>query len=95
MAEVIFYDAIGDIRFEHGVFRIDFVSISPTKRDKENKPVLEHRQQVIMPPDGFLRSFATMERVVKRLVETGVIKQTSSQKDEEATNSNEAPPSFS
>lgn len=96
MHEEIFADGIGEITLEHGVFRIDLVTISPTKRGKDKKPTLEFRQRIIMPPDGFLRSFASMERVVKKLVETGAIKRGESQKDDQEISTQKiTPPSFS
>jgi hypothetical protein len=96
MNEEVFADGIGEISFEHGVFRIDLVSISATKRDKENKPVLEFKQRILMPPDGFLRSFSSMERIIKRLVDAGAIKRAEPQKEAEKTTTDEVkPPSFS
>ena len=96
MSEELFSDGIGEISFEHGVFRIDLVSISPVRRNKDNKPALEFRQRIIMPPDGFLRSFASMESIIKRLVETGAIKRTETQKaDEKSAVTEKIPPSFS
>ena len=54
--------------------RIDLVSLSPSKQDAEGKPQLEFRQRIVMPPDGFLRSFSAMEDLVKKLVDAGVVK---------------------
>lgn len=96
MSEELFADGIGEISFEHGIFRIDLVSISATKRDKDNKPVLEFKQRIVMPPDGFLHSFTSMERVIKRLVDAGAIKRAEPHKDTEKTTTDEVkPPSFS
>ena len=96
MSEEVFADGIGEISFEHGVFRIDLVSISATKKGKDNKPVLQFKQRIVMPPDGFLRSFASMERVIKRLVDAGAIKRAEPQKETEKKATDEvSPPSFS
>lgn len=96
MAEDLFADAIGDIKFENGVFRIDLVSISPTKVDKDKKPVFEFKQRIIMPPEGFLRSFAIMEQAVKKLVDRGVLKKVeSTQEKDSSAPAKGVPPSFS
>ena len=34
----------------------------------------EPRERIIMPPDGFLRSFSAMEDLVKQLVAAGLVK---------------------
>lgn len=96
MNEEIFSDGIAEISFEHGVFRLNLVSISPTKRDENNKPTLMFRQRIIMPVEGFLRSFASMERVVKKLIEEGHIKRNQPENgQEELQATTQTPPSFS
>ncbi|MEE2642141.1 MAG: hypothetical protein VX768_16045 [Planctomycetota bacterium] len=70
----IFADGMGEITLSGGMVRIDLVSLSPTKQDAEGKPQLEFRQRIVMPPDGFLRSFSAMEDLVKKLVDAGVVK---------------------
>ena len=70
----IFADGMAEITLSGGMVRIDLCSLSPSKQDKEGKPQLEFRQRIIMPPDGFLRSFSAMEDLVKKLVDAGVVK---------------------
>lgn len=95
MDQEIFADAIGEIRFENGVFRIDLVSIAPPK-DNINSPAMVFKQRIVMPPEGFVRSFATMEKVVKKMLESGVIKRQEPKKDApEIKESAPTPPSFS
>jgi hypothetical protein len=69
-----FADGIGEITLSGGMVRMDLVTLVGSQNDPENKPRLEFSQRVIMPPDGFLRSFSAMENLVKQLVEAGLVK---------------------
>ncbi|MGQ0664716.1 MAG: hypothetical protein ACT4P2_14290 [Pseudomonadota bacterium] len=69
-----FADGIGEISITGGVVRIDFVSLQPVKADAGAKPVPVVRQRIIMPPDGFLHAFSTMENLVRQLEKTGAVK---------------------
>ncbi|MEC9094186.1 MAG: hypothetical protein VX438_15865 [Planctomycetota bacterium] len=70
----VFADGMGEITLSGGMVRIDLVSLSSSKQDEQGKPQLEFRQRIVMPPDGFLRSFSAMEDLVKKLVDAGVVK---------------------
>ena len=52
---------------------MDLVSLVGSQNESE-KPRLEFSQRVVMPPDGFLRSFSAMENLVKQLIEAGLVK---------------------
>lgn len=80
----VFADGMGEITLSGGMVRIDLVSFSPTKQDAEGRPQLEFRQRIVMPPDGFLRSFSAMEDLVKKLVDAGVVKTRDGQPDASA-----------
>lgn len=69
----IFADGIGEIVLSGGMVRMDLVALTGHKRDQE-EPKLEFRQRLVMPPDGFLRSFSAMEDLVKQLIKAGLIK---------------------
>lgn len=70
----VFADGIGEITLSGGMVRMDLVTLVGSQNDPENKPRLEFSQRVIMPPDGFLRSFSAMENLVKQLVDAGLVK---------------------
>ncbi len=70
----IFADGIGEITLSGGMVRMDLVSLVGSQKDSENKPKLEFSQRIVMPPDGFLRSFSAMENLVKQLIEAGLVK---------------------
>lgn len=70
----IFADGIGEITLAGGMVRMDLVSLVGTQNSEEDKPRLEPTQRIVMPPDGFLRSFSAMENLVKQLIEAGLVK---------------------
>ena len=70
----VFADGMGEISLTGGIVRIDLMSLSSTK-NSEGQPLLELRQRIVMPPDGFLRSFNAMEDLMKKLIKAGVVKQ--------------------
>lgn len=67
-------DGIGEITLSGGMVRMDLVTLQGSQKDPENKPKLELSQRIIMPPDGFLRSFSAMENLVKQLIDAGLVK---------------------
>ena len=87
----IFADGMGEITLSGGMVRIDLVSLSPTKQDAEGKPQLDFRQRIVMPPDGFLRSFSAMEDLVKKLVDAGVVKTRDQENIQASPPGNEVP----
>ena len=74
MDNEVFADVVGNISIDGGVIRIDLVSLSPTVKDENQKPVFAFKQRVVLPLDGFLRSFSIMEGFIKQLVNAGVVK---------------------
>ena len=70
----VFADGIGEIVLSGGMVRMDLVALTGSQRDENNQPKLEFRQRVVMPPDGFLRSFSAMEDLVKQLIKAGLVK---------------------
>lgn len=66
----IFVDGIGQIHFTGGMVRFDFVTLQP--KEGEN-PTSEVVQRVIMPPQGFLSTFGSMQQLIDKLVEAGVL----------------------
>lgn len=70
----VYADGIGEITLTGGMVRIDLVSLSAKEKDSEGRPKLEFRKRIVLPPEGFLRSFSAMEDLVKQLVDAGLIK---------------------
>ena len=67
----IFVDGIGKIHFSGGMVRYDMVTLEPSENSKEPTP--EEKVRIIMPPEGFLRTFNTMQRLIDQLLEAGVL----------------------
>lgn len=70
----VFADGIGEITLAGGMVRMDLVTLSGSNNDEANKPQLRVKQRIVMPPDGFLRSFSAMENLVKQLIDAGLVK---------------------
>ncbi len=70
----IFADGIGEISLSGGMVRMDLVSLVGSQNNESDKPRLEPKGRIIMPPEGFLRSFGAMENLVKQLVDAGLIR---------------------
>lgn len=72
MEKELFVDGFGNIIVTGTMVRIDLVAlVEPGADGKE--PRFEHRQRLVMPLDGFLRSFGMAESVVKKMVDAGVV----------------------
>jgi len=51
--------------------RYDFVTLQPEENGKA--PVPQSNVRVIMPPQGFLAAFNSMQQLIDKLVEAGVL----------------------
>ena len=68
----IFADGMGQIHFAGGMVRFDFVTLQPGVNG--TAPIPEANARVIMPPQGFLAAFNSMQQLIDKLVEAGVLK---------------------
>ena len=60
----IFADGIGQIHFAGGMVRYDFVTLQPEEEGKA--PIPESNVRIIMPPQGFLSAFNSMQQQIGR-----------------------------
>lgn len=67
----IFADGIGQIHFVGGMVRYDFITLNPTEDGKAPESAASVR--VIMPPQGFLNTFNSMQQLIDKLVEAGIL----------------------
>lgn len=67
----IFADGIGQIHFAGNMVRFDFVTLQPEADGKAPTPVANFR--IIMPPQGFLGAFNSMQQLIDKLLEAGVL----------------------
>ena len=68
----IFADGIGQIHFAGGMVRFDFVTLQPEADGKAPTP--EANIRIIMPPQGFLSAFNSMQQLIDKLLDAGVLK---------------------
>lgn len=67
----IFADGIGQIHFAGGMVRFDFANLQPEEDGKA--PESESSVRIIMPPQGFLGAFNSMQQLIDKLLEAGVL----------------------
>ncbi len=67
----IFADGIGQIHFAGNMVRFDFVTLQP--EGDGQAPTPQSNVRVIMPPQGFLAAFNSMQQLIDKLVEAGVL----------------------
>lgn len=67
----IFADGMGQIHFAGNMVRFDFVTLQPGENGAAPTP--ESNVRVIMPPQGFLAAFNSMQQLIDKLVEAGVL----------------------
>lgn len=68
-----FIDGVGDIRMHEGIVRMDLLALSPTQRDKENNPVPQFVDQMVMSPRAFLRMVSALGATVKKMQDNGLL----------------------
>lgn len=74
----IYADGIGQIHFAGGMVRYDFVTLQPGENGAAPTPVVSER--IIMPPQGFLSAFNSMQQLIDKLLEAGVLQKTDAAK---------------
>ena len=73
MKKEIYADGVGQIHFAGNMVRFDFVTLQPAADGESPKP--EPSERVIMPPQGFLSMFQSMQNLIDKLVEAGVLQE--------------------
>ena len=67
----IYADGIGQIHFAGNMVRYDFVTLQPEEDGKA--PAAQSNVRIIMPPQGFLAAFNSMQQLIDKLLEAGVL----------------------
>jgi hypothetical protein len=52
---------------------VDFMGFSLTEKDAEGRPLKEMAHRVIMTPDALLDTFNTMQGMMNKLLEVGIL----------------------
>ena len=77
----IFADGIGQIHLVGGMVRYDFMTYQPTEDGKA--PEVRASVRIIMPPQGFLTAFNSMQQLIDKLLEAGVLQKTQNAKQKD------------
>ena len=74
MKKRIFADGVEAISFSEGMVRMDLFNVIPGKNSAPGTPPeREVTDELIIPSRGFLQAFSAMEKLVKQLMEAGVV----------------------
>jgi len=68
----IYADGIGQIHFAGAMVRLDLITLQPAPDGKAPTPLSKTR--IIMPPQGFLSAYNSMQQLMDKLVEAGVFR---------------------
>ncbi len=71
-AQTIYSDAVGKIAVINGNVRIELLTIDEVKENKEMS--LKSTNELIMPLDGFVKSFETQKKIIDALIQDGILK---------------------
>ncbi len=86
----IYADVIADMHFVGGMVRMDLATVDTTEPVEEGKgPKLQSERQIIMSPDGFIKSFNNMQSLINKLIEAGVMKKNEPEEKKEKEIKNE------
>ena len=72
MKKEIYADGIGQIHFAGNMVRFDFMTLQPGAEG--TAPTPEFNERIIMPPQGFLGAFNSMQQLIDKLLAAGVLK---------------------
>ena len=78
----IYADGVGQIHFAGNMVRFDFVTLQPEENGQA--PVPQSNVRVIMPPNGFLNAFTSMQQLIEKLVEAGVLQKNEQQPQQQS-----------
>ena len=77
----IFADGLGQIHLVGGLVRYDFMTYQPTEDGKPTE--VRASVRIIMPPQGFLTAFNSMQQLIDKLLEAGVLQKTQNAKQKD------------
>ena len=70
--EVIYADNVGKVSVINNNVRIELLVIDEIKDN--NEVALSATSELVMPLDGFVKSFETQKKIIDKLVEDGILK---------------------
>lgn len=70
----IFIDGVANLSYNSGAFRFDLVSIDPTQKDGNDKPVINRQCRVVMTPQGYIQTTTALQNFLTQIEEKGIIR---------------------
>lgn len=70
----IYADGIGNIHVTGNLVRFDLITLQPNLQSENGQPVYNMNQRLVMPLEAFVQAFVLQDSVMKKLVESGVVK---------------------
>lgn len=72
MKEIIYADTVGKVSVINGSVRVELLVIDEVRENKEIslKPINE----LVMPLDGFVKSFESQKKIIDALIKDGILK---------------------
>ncbi len=75
MNRVIFTDGVINIGLNNGMVRIEFGTLSLSEKDDTGHAKVFAKEQMVMTPQAFLKTFSNMESMLHKLIDSGVVKE--------------------
>lgn len=90
----IFVDGMESVSLTDGMIRMELYNVLLNRSRNPDSPS-EHEVtgELIMPPQGFIKAFSTMETLVRKLENAGIIKR-SAESEGESGESSKLSPNF-
>ena len=70
--QIVYADNVGKVSVINNNVRIELLVIDEIKEN--NEVVLKATSELVMPIDGFVKSFETQKKIIDKLVEDGILK---------------------
>ena len=70
--ERIFVDGLATVKISNGVVQFEFFN----NAESNGKTVQERCGQIVMPQQAFLQAFGTMEELMKKMIDAGLVRRT-------------------
>lgn len=87
-----FVDGVESISFMEGMVHLElFNYIAGSQKQKGQRPEMEITEELILTPQGFLRAFAAMQKLVKQLEQAGIVKKNGAPAEAEVIESATSP----
>ncbi|GEM_PF-6708080 len=89
--ETLFADRVRRVDLMNGVVRVELEHFDPTNaKEGDKEPATRPGAVLAMPLDGFVRSAALFEHVIKQMLDKGILRRAADGKTETASDADKA-----